>query len=174
MRGVCVIIVGVMALGSCASDETAGAVVVDVLRDDAALPDAASTDVAPSEEDVPAAEVDDPPPADLTHCALQDSWAIRGVTVLPMDDTPALDDRSVVISEGRICAIVDAAAALPEEVVVVDRPGHFVMPGLIDMHVHVNRVEDGALFVANGVTGVRCMWGSDWRLAIRDEWRSDA
>lgn len=43
------------------------------------------------------------------------------------------------------------------------------MPGLVDMHVHLNDPDDGPVYVANGVTTIRNMWGFPETL----EWRKD-
>ncbi len=43
---------------------------------------------------------------------------------------------------------------------VVDGTGKYLMPGLVDMHVHIESENDMLLFVANGVTSVRNMWGN--------------
>ena len=49
--------------------------------------------------------------------------------------------------------------------------GKWLAPGLIDMHVHFNDERDALLYVANGVTTVRNMWGGPPQLAWRK--RSD-
>ena len=42
------------------------------------------------------------------------------------------------------------------------------MPGLADMHVDFSEQEEFVLFLANGVTTIRHMWGEDpWNL----DWR---
>ena len=51
----------------------------------------------------------------------------------------------------------------------IDGRGKWLIPGLIDMHVHLNDEGDGALYVANGVTTIRNMWGFPETLA----WRKD-
>jgi imidazolonepropionase-like amidohydrolase len=43
---------------------------------------------------------------------------------------------------------------------VIDGGGQYLMPGLADMHVHTWSEGDFVLFLANGVTTVRNMWGS--------------
>ncbi|MGE5549797.1 MAG: amidohydrolase family protein, partial [Bacteroidota bacterium] len=40
------------------------------------------------------------------------------------------------------------------------------MPGLVDMHVHINNAKDLDLFVANGVTAVQNMWGYEGLLNL--------
>ena len=53
---------------------------------------------------------------------------------------------------------------------MLDAAGKFLIPGLWDMHVHWYDRGYLPLFIANGVTGIRVMWGSDehhcWREQI--------
>ena len=90
--------------------------------------------------------------------------AITGVTVIPMDGRPPRSGVTVLVSEGRISAIVASEAAeIPAGATVIDGTGKFLIPGLWDMHVHVFEEESPerrfSMLVANGVTGVRDMNG---------------
>jgi imidazolonepropionase-like amidohydrolase len=80
-------------------------------------------------------------------------------------------DFDVTIRDGRIAAVAPAArGAAPAGVRVVDGTGKFLIPGLADMHVHWYDERYLGLFIANGVTRVRQMWGMpvhlDWRKRI--------
>ena len=55
-----------------------------------------------------------------------------------------------------------------------DCTGKYIMPGLWDMHIHdagdsSTRFEYIPLFLANGVTGVRDMWGSEDMLTLKKD-----
>ena len=81
-------------------------------------------------------------------------------------------DMDVSIRDGRIAAVEPAArAAAPAGTRVVDATGKFLIRGLADMHVHWYEERYLGLFIANGVTRVRQMWGRpmhlDWRRRIR-------
>src|SRR5262249_19092575 len=52
---------------------------------------------------------------------------------------------------------------------VIDARGKFLIPGLWDMHVHWEMKDYLPLFIANGVLGVRVMWG----MPIHHEWRKE-
>jgi imidazolonepropionase-like amidohydrolase len=94
-------------------------------------------------------------PADAGALAFVD------VTVVPMDGERLLGHHTVVVQQGVVVALGPTAeVALPEDALVVDGRGRFLMPGLADMHVHVEEVDELLLFVANGVTTVRNMWGN--------------
>jgi hypothetical protein len=67
-------------------------------------------------------------------------------------------DLTIEIRDGKIAGVRDAKAPLPKEATVLDAAGKFLIPGLWDMHVHVQGPQrDLSLLVANGVLGVRDM-----------------
>ncbi|MGB8983219.1 MAG: amidohydrolase family protein [Anaerolineales bacterium] len=87
--------------------------------------------------------------------------AFVDVTVIPMDNERTLEHQTVVVRDGIIERIGDSAQVeVPAEALVIDGRGRYLMPGLVDMHVHVEYPNDLLLFVANGVTTVRNMWGN--------------
>ena len=122
--------------------------------------------------------------------AQQASTAIVDVTVVPMDREQLLEHQTVIVQGDRIVSLgPSTSAAVPATARQIDGRGKFLMPGLSDMHVHFVRealpqapadaprrsgipasassdhdVENQAyalLFIANGVTTVRNMWGSE-------------
>lgn len=103
--------------------------------------------------------------------------AIVGVTLVPMDRDAVVAEQTVVVEDGVITAIGDAAlTAVPPDAVRIEGAGRYLMPGLIDMHAHL-MTDDGAehdllLELAAGVTTVRIMWGFqrhlEWRAAIAE------
>lgn len=85
--------------------------------------------------------------------------SIRHATVINVVTGAELRDQTVVIRGERIislAATVDADNTLPGG---VDAHGGYLIPGLWDMHVHVHDVDELPLYVANGVTGIRIMFG---------------
>ena len=105
--------------------------------------------------------------------------AFVDVTVVPMDKEQTLPHQTVVVVGGRITQVASAASVkVSPGALKIDGKGKFLMPGLADMHVHFIRPaaagqfqpsasndyahENQALallFVANGITTVRNMWG---------------
>jgi imidazolonepropionase-like amidohydrolase len=84
--------------------------------------------------------------------------AITHVTVIDATGAAAQADMTVIINGDCISALGKTGKVpLPDGVRVVDATGKFLIPGLWDMHTHVIGKETLALFVANGVTGVREM-----------------
>jgi imidazolonepropionase-like amidohydrolase len=63
---------------------------------------------------------------------------------------------TVVVSGSRVAAVGKGAATpAPAGAEVVDARGRVLIPGLWDMHVHVDPATDGPLHLAGGVTSVR-------------------
>lgn len=109
------------------------------------------------------------PPAPPPSPHASDALAFVDVTVIPFDFQRVLPHQTVVIEGGKIVALGEGVA-VPPGARRVDGRGRFLMPGLADMHVHLTREEDLRLFLANGVTTVRNMWGTprtlSWRARI--------
>ncbi len=103
-------------------------------------------------------------------------FAFVGVNVVPMTSEEVLDGRTVLIEDGRISWIGDAATAVPEGARSVQAEGMYLMPGLAEMHAHVPPQEGQEeftdqilfLFLANGVTTIRGMLGAPHHLPLRE------
>jgi len=77
--------------------------------------------------------------------------------------------RTVLLEGNSIAAVgKDERVKIPEGARIIDGGGKYLIPGLWDMHVHLNK-EFLPLFIANGVTGVRIMWG----FTENHEWRKE-
>ncbi len=89
--------------------------------------------------------------------------AIVHGTVVDVQDGRLLPDQTVLINGNRIQVVGSSAnVRIPSGARVLDATGKYVIPGLWDMHVHLNLTPspgeiDLPLLVANGVTGVREM-----------------
>lgn len=93
--------------------------------------------------------------------------AIIHATLVPMDSERHLPDHTVLVSEGVITALGPSAdVAVPAGAQVIDGRGLFLAPGLHDMHVHLWGQDDLLLFLANGVTTVRNMWGAPFHAGL--------
>jgi imidazolonepropionase-like amidohydrolase len=111
--------------------------------------------------------------------ALRDAVAFVDVNVVPMDSERLLAHQTVVVSGGRILAVgpVDTTR-VPTGAVRIEGQGRYLMPGLVDMHLHLvpgqGQPEDPAgqvlaLLLANGVTSARALGGpKDTSLIVRD------
>lgn len=91
------------------------------------------------------------------------------VNVVPMDAERVLPGRTVIVRSGRIARIGSVGdVELPDGADVIQGRGRWLMPGLADMHAHYGSRDAAALFLANGVTTVRVMWGRPEHLKERD------
>jgi imidazolonepropionase-like amidohydrolase len=105
----------------------------------------------------------------LTSLAGAQSLVIQRVNVIDATGKPAQPDLTVVIEHGRIASISPwKKARVPKGAEIVDGRGKFLIPGLWDMHVHgAVTAWSEPLYLANGVLGVREMWGppnaNEWR-----------
>jgi imidazolonepropionase-like amidohydrolase len=94
------------------------------------------------------------------------SIAILNVNVVPMDQNRVLRSQTVLVENGRITAIGPSADVhAPAGALRIDGKGGYLLPGLIDMHVHIRSAEL-ARYVDAGVTSVRNMWGYEELPAI--------
>src|SRR5262249_55511463 len=115
------------------------------------------------------------------HVAL----ALTHVTVIDATGSPTQLEMTVIISGGYITGLGPAAKVkIPADARVIDASKKFLIPGLWDMHIHVDdselypthpsRADKEVVFpmlIANGVTGVRDMGGGleqiqQWRTRI--------
>lgn len=99
------------------------------------------------------------PPEDAT-------LVVSNVTVIDPDRRDILPDRDVYLVDDRIAAILPHREERKPGLREIDGRERFLVPGLMDMHVHVAHpmFSDSSLplFLANGVTGVREMSGDCW------------
>src|SRR5262249_42088877 len=96
------------------------------------------------------------------------AFAFVDVTVIATDDGRAVPHQTVLVDKDKIVAVgaVDDVA-VPGDAHRFDGAGKWLIPGLVDMHVHFNSASDAVLYVANGVTTVRNMWGNPETLDLR-------
>src|SRR5688500_14112132 len=79
----------------------------------------------------------DPPPS--AHVTVP----VVGVDVLPMDRDALLRDRTVIVRDGRIAQIAPTATVdLAPGTFRIDGTGKVLMPGLAEMHGHVQGPDD--------------------------------
>jgi hypothetical protein len=96
--------------------------------------------------------------------------AITRVSVVDVIDGRIVPN-SIVTIRGETISSVSQNGALPADAQVVDGQGKFLIPGLWDMHAHIqgNDTVWLPLYIANGVTGIRDMGADlDFILDIRD------
>lgn len=87
--------------------------------------------------------------------------AFRGGTLIDGTGSRPVRNSLVVVSKGRFLSVgeatPDALRALPPGTEVTDASGRWIIPGLIDAHVHAESPEDLAALLRWGVTSARLM-----------------
>lgn len=116
--------------------------------------------------------------AGLAAPALAEPIAIVGADVLPMTGTGPLPDQTVIVDGDRIVAVGPSRTTpIPAGARRVEARGMTLMPGLVDMHVHLaptpGAIGDPAhramsVMLGHGVTTARGMAGSPNNLVVRD------
>lgn len=104
--------------------------------------------------------------------------AFVGVSVLPLDSDRVLEDQTVVVRGDRIEAMgPKASTPVPADATQLDGRGRYLMPGLVDMHIHLLPGEGAptdlagqqlSLLLANGITTARALVAPPSGLALRD------
>ncbi|MFN2385266.1 MAG: amidohydrolase family protein [Thermoanaerobaculia bacterium] len=92
---------------------------------------------------------------------LAGSIAFHGATLIDGTGAPPRRGALLVVSDGRIVSVGDATPealrALPAETRTVALSGQWIVPGLIDAHVHAEGPEDLRQMLRWGVTSARLM-----------------
>jgi len=100
-----------------------------------------------------------------------DTYAVTGVTLIDANHIPGLAHQTVVIRNGKVEKVFpDNTQALPDSVSIIRATGKYLIPGLIDTHVHMATDPSGTDNRANtlrvleamlrsGITTVRDMAG---------------
>jgi imidazolonepropionase-like amidohydrolase len=102
----------------------------------------------------------------------QSAYAIVDVNVIPMDRDVVLPHQVVILRGDRIAAFGPVSAlGVPRGAIRIDGRNRYLIPGLFDMHTHVEDTTDMLLFLAKGFTTVRNLEGRpehlEWRRQIR-------
>jgi len=95
--------------------------------------------------------------------------AITHVTVVDVEHGTLLVDRTVLVRGSRIERVDSAPRVdLPRRAQTVDATGQFLIPGLWDMHVHMDDARTARQLLSWGITGARVMSGGlEETLALR-------
>lgn len=90
----------------------------------------------------------------------KESLILEGGTLIDGNGGPPLNEAAVLIEKGKIVRVgKKGEIEKPDTIRTIDVTGKFLLPGLIDMHVHYDGWM-GELFLAHGVTTVKDM-GND-------------
>jgi hypothetical protein len=88
-------------------------------------------------------------------------YIIENVNIVDAVNGIVEPNKNLEIEDGRIKSIYDGNLSTADSVLVIDGSGKYLIPGLWDMHAHYhsNYRYSTNLLIANGITGLREMWG---------------
>ena len=98
--------------------------------------------------------------------------AIEHVRLFDSEQAKIREDQTVVVSGDHFAAVGPAGSVhVPADAEHIDGTGKTLLPGLFDMHAHVQPL-DGILNIASGVTGIRDMGNDiDQLQHLQDHWQ---
>ncbi len=120
------------------------------------------------------------------------TFVFEHVNIIPMDEERVLYDQTVVVRNGRIHQIANAAhITSPTEAVKINATGQYLIPALADMHIHLEGQAWNIMFppdeqfseeeldfsqilfpyIANGVTTVQIMSALPEHIPLREQIR---
>ena len=130
---------------------------------------------APQAQQGPAASAKAP-----VHARQVKRLLIKGAMVIPGSGMPAYGPVDILAEDGLIARIGDSVSGKwPEADAVIDAAGKYVMPGIVNTHMHWHEVRVGPipiqyerdLYLAAGVTTAREVGGN---FAKSTEWRAES
>ena len=83
------------------------------------------------------------------------TYALVNAHIFNGADNRIITGKTVLVRDGRIEAIAESGAAVPAGYSVVDCENNYLVPGLFDVHTHLESLEQAARALASGVTTVR-------------------
>ncbi len=104
---------------------------------------------------------------------------IRGAMVIPGPGTPAFGPTDILVEDGVIARMGTAGSAWPEPDEIIDAAGKYVMPGIVNTHMHWHEERVGPipiqyernLYLAAGVTTAREVGGN---FEKSKQWRAES
>jgi imidazolonepropionase-like amidohydrolase len=100
-----------------------------------------------------------------------DTYALTGITLIDANHAPGVTHQTIIIQKGRIEKIFpDDSQSLPDSISIIRATGKYLIPGLIDTHVHMATDPSGTdnrpntlrvleSMLRTGITTVRDMAG---------------
>ena len=83
------------------------------------------------------------------------SYALTNANLFNGVDNRIFSDVTVLIEDGKIKAIVDGDKAIDSAFELIGVENNFLLPGLIDAHTHVDKLEQAQRALASGTTTLR-------------------
>ncbi|MGI9260854.1 MAG: amidohydrolase family protein [Woeseiaceae bacterium] len=105
----------------------------------------------------------------FAETSVAQSLAIENIAIYDVASGEVRADQTILVLNGVISQVgARSAITISDDATVIVGDGLTVLPGLTDAHVHMNEIDAGT-FLANGVTSVRELNGSEQHLQLRDD-----
>ncbi|HYQ87147.1 MAG TPA: amidohydrolase family protein [Bacteroidota bacterium] len=111
-----------------------------------------------------------------TAALAQRPLVVTGGTLIDCTGSAPVENSVVVIRGGKIDSFgVSGNIRIPDSAQVIDARGKYIIPGLIDCHIHYDSPRDLVQLLAWGVTAVNCMFEStDQALQLEKQTSGDS
>jgi imidazolonepropionase-like amidohydrolase len=105
--------------------------------------------------------------------AADGSYALTNANVFDGINEAITEDATVFVKDGRIERIATGNTNVPRDYTVIDVEGNYLMPGMFDVHTHIDSIERATRALVSGVTTVRSASVSAYQdVALRELVRS--
>jgi imidazolonepropionase-like amidohydrolase len=91
------------------------------------------------------------------------SFALTNANVFDGVNNGITENATVLVKDGRIERIATGNVNVPDDYTVIDVEGNFLMPGMIDVHTHMNTLNRAKRALDSGVTTVRVAGSSAYQ-----------
>ncbi|MBT8386960.1 MAG: hypothetical protein KJO12_06070, partial [Ignavibacteria bacterium] len=99
-----------------------------------------------------------------------DVLVLKNINLISMESDQVISGQSIVIKNNLIYFVGPTEDAdYPPNAVVINASGKYVMPGLCDMHIHIDHPDVLKVFLAYGVTTVMNFRGLPAHLILREQ-----
>lgn len=82
---------------------------------------------------------------------------LQGANIVDGKSDQPINNVTIIIENGKISKIIKEGEGIPRGAKVIDLNGKYIMPGLIDAHVHIRSFAAAETALRSGVTTVRSM-----------------
>ena len=97
------------------------------------------------------------------------SFALTNANVFDGVNNGITENATVLVKDGRIERIATGNINVPDDYTVIDVEGNFLMPGMIDVHTHMNTLDRAKRALDSGVTTVRVAGSTAYQdIALRE------
>jgi len=105
--------------------------------------------------------------------AADSTYALTNANLFDGVNDAITEDVTVLVKDGRIERIATGDIDVPRDYTVIDVEGNFLMPGLFDVHTHIDSLERAKRALDSGVTTIRSASVSAYQdVALRELVRS--